>query len=465
MSDASDRPAHFRRTVSRRSLLSAGVFGLTGLSLADWMRARAGEQPAAANDLSVILVWLDGGPPQHETYDPKPEAPAEFRGPLRAIETCVPGIQVSELLPAHARMMNKMSIIRSMGHTIDINSGDHFTAEHVTLTGYNGGVRDGRTGPVNPSFGSVIARLKGPRREGIPPYIGLPEIHTSNVIPGYHSATYLGAAYDPFVALGDPNSPTYQVPSLTLADGVSLSRLEDRRRLRAEFDRLRRGGNKPREQGRSPDDRIDPLWQSAFTMLTSSRVRAAFEISREDPKLRDRYGRHTWGQSALVARRLIEAGARFVTLTVSRGPIEWDLHTSLESRIKPILPPFDLAVATLVDDLDQRGLLDSTMVIVMGEFGRTPRMNNGGGGDPNPGRDHWGQLMSVLVAGGGFPRGRLIGTSSPKGEEPKDRPVSPQDLIVTVYQRLGLDPSTSFNDALGRPIAIGSNGTPIKELC
>jgi Protein of unknown function (DUF1501) len=456
--------ANSRRGVSRRSLLEAGVLSVTGLGLPDWLRARAAQtasrSPRPVDDLSVILVWLDGGPPQHETYDPKPHAPAEFRGPLRAMGTSVPGIQISELLPAHARVMHKMSLIRSMCHTIDINFGDHFTAEHVTLTGYNGGVRDGRTAPRNPSFGSVIGKLKGARRRGVPPYVGLPEVHTSNVIPGYHSAAYLGTPFDPFVANGDPNSPKYQVPSLTLSDGVSLARLEHRRSLQAAFDQFRRAG-----EGPSPADRIDPLWQSAYTLLTSSTVRSAFELARESPQLRDRYGRHEWGQSALVARRLIEAGVRFVTLTFSQGPIQWDLHTSLESRIRPILPPFDLAVATLVADLDERGLLDSTMVIVMGEFGRTPRMNAGGGGDPNPGRDHWGQLMSVLVAGGGFPRGHLIGSSSPKGEEPKDRPVAPQDLMVTVYHRLGIDPATSFEDPLGRPITIGSNGTLIQELC
>lgn len=446
--------------ITRRSLLTAGMLGLSGLGLPDLMRARAASKRPTGDDLSVILVWLDGGPPQHETYDPKPEAPAEYRGPLRAIRTCVPGIQISELLPCHARVMDKVTLIRSMCHTLDVNFGDHFTAEHVTLTGYNGGVRDGRTSPVNPSFGSVIAKLKGARRPGVPPYVGLPEVHTSNVIPGYHSATYLGAAYDPFVANGDPNSPTYQPPNLTLSNDVSLSRLEDRRSLRATFDRLRREGNTANHA-----DRIDPLWQNAFTLLTSPGVRSAFEIGREDPKMRDRYGRHVWGQSALVARRLIEAGVRFVTLTISRGPIEWDLHTSLEPRIRPILPPFDRAVATLIADLDDRGLLDSTLVIVMGEFGRTPRMNEGGGGDPVPGRDHWWKVMSALVAGGGCPRGRLIGASNSKGEEPRDRAVSPQDLIVTVYHKLGLDPGTAFEDRTGRPIAIGSNGTLINELC
>jgi uncharacterized protein (DUF1501 family) len=167
----------------------------------------------------------------------------------------------------------------------------------------------------------------------------------------------------------------------------------------------------------------------------------------------------------LIARRLVEAGVRFVTLTFSQGPIQWDVHTSLESRIRPLLPPFDQAVAGLVADLDQQGLLDSTMVIVMGEFGRTPRMNNGGGGDPNPGRDHWGALMSVLVAGGGVPRGHVIGASNARGEEPTDRPVTPQDLVVTIYRKLGLDPETAFPDRVGRPFTIGSTGQVIEELC
>jgi hypothetical protein len=178
--------------LSRRCLLRAGVLGLSGLSLVDLARARA-DQSRQADDLSVILVWLDGGPPQHETYDPKPQTPAEIRGPYGTMSTCVPGIDVSEVLPCHAAVMDKMSIIRSMRHTLDVNFGDHFTSEHVTLTGYDGGVRDGRTAPVNPSFGSVVAKLKGARRSGVPPYVGLPEMHTTNLYPGYHSATYLGS--------------------------------------------------------------------------------------------------------------------------------------------------------------------------------------------------------------------------------------------------------------------------------
>ena len=444
--------------LSRRCLLRAGVMGLTGLSLVDLARAGAGPS-RKGDDLSVILVWLDGGPPQHETYDPKPQTPAEIRGPYGAMRTCVPGIAVSEVLPCHALVMDKMSIIRSVRHTLDVNFGDHFTAEHVTLTGYNGGVRDGRTAPVNPSFGSVVAKLKGARQRGVPPYVGLPEMHTANIFPGYHSATYLGSTYDPFVANGDPNAPTYRPPNLSLPDEISLARLENRRALRADFELLRRSGDSHRAT-----DRVDPLWQNAFSLLTSPGIRTAFEVGREDPKIRDRYGRHEWGQSALIARRLVEAGVRFVTLTFSQGPIQWDVHTSLEARLAPILPPFDRAVATLIADLDERGLLDSTMVIVMGEFGRAPKLSTGGG-DPIPGRDHWIKLMSVLVAGGGVPRGQVIGSSSSKGEEPKDRPVAPQDLLVTVYHKLGIDPATTFHDSLGRPISIGSDGTVIPEHC
>jgi hypothetical protein len=356
--------------------------------------------------------------------------------------------------------MDKVSIIRSMYHSMDINFGDHFTAEHVTLTGYNNGVSDARRDPRNPSFGSVVAKLKGAKRPGVPAYVGLPETHTSVVIPGYHGAAYLGAAYNPFVADGDPNAVSYQVPHLRLPDGVSLARLDSRRGLLDTFGRVRRAVD---TSGLA--DSLEPLRQDAFALLMSSRTRTAFDISREDPKLRDRYGRHEWGQSALIARRLIEAGVRFVTLTLSQGPIQWDLHTSLEPRIKPILPAFDQAVAGLVADLDQRGLLDATMVIVMGEFGRTPRMNKGGGGDPSPGRDHWGGLMSVLVAGGGVPRGHLIGSSNARGEEPSDRPVTPQDLMVTLYHKLGLDPQTTFHDRSGRPFPIGSTGQVIEELC
>jgi hypothetical protein len=443
--------------LNRRSFLKAGTLGLAGstLTLADFLRAQAtasatGGAPPA--DRSVILIWLDGGPPQHETYDPKPQAPIEFRGPLGAIETAVPGIQISELLPNHARLMDRMAIIRSMHH----DNGDHFAAAHWMLTGYLGS-NAADLAPQYPSAGSIIARLAGARRPDLPAYVALPHTHSVGLVPGYHGAAYLGVPYNPFIADGDPNSDGYQVPNLTLLGDVPPPRLENRRWLLGAFDQVRRDVD---ASGLMRGlDRFD---QQAFSMVLGDAARNAFDIRKEDPRLRDRYGRHQWGQSALVARRLIEAGVRFVTLTFGG----WDWHSSLEPGMKRVLPILDAAVGGLIADLDDRGLLDSTIVLVMGEFGRTPRMNTTGvpGVDPVPGRDHWGNVMSVLAAGGGLARGRTVGASNARGEVPKDRPVRPQDLLVTIYHQLGLDPETSFTNHAGRPVPIGSNGEVIREL-
>ena len=443
--------------VSRRSFLRAGTLGagLGGLSLSNLLRmeASAASTPGpAASDRSVILVWLDGGPPQHETYDPKPDAPAEFRGPLKAMGTNVPGVQISELLPYHARLMDRMSLIRSVYH----NNGDHFTGAHWMLTGYGG--PNGNDLPArNPSAGSIITKLLGPRKPGMPPYIGLPNTHSVGLIPGYHGGSYLGITQNPFIADGDPNLDTYQVQNLVLPTGVDAPRVNDRRTLLAAFDKTRRDVD-----ASGIMDGLDRFDQQAFELVLGSAARRAFDIRKEDPRLRERYGRHTWGQSALMARRLVESGVRFVTLTYSG----WDYHSSLDKGMHNVLPVLDRAVASLVEDLDDRGLLDTTAVIVMGEFGRTPRMNTTGvpGSDPVPGRDHWGNVMSVLVAGGGFPRGHVIGSSNSRGEVPRDRPIRPQDLLVTLYHQLGIPPETSFLDHSGRPVPIGGNGEVIPEL-
>jgi hypothetical protein len=442
--------------VTRRSFLQAGTLGLVGLSLGDLLRLRARASSTAArigagDDLSVILVWLDGGPPQHETYDPKPEAPAEFRGPLRAIDTAVPGVQVSELFPEHARLMRRMSIIRSMHH----NNGDHFAAAHWMLTGSFGANAINKT-PVYPSAGSVVARLKGARSGGMPAYVGLPNTHSVGIRPGYHGAAYLGAAYNPFLADGDPNKPGYGVPELTLPAGLDAARLGNRRCLLGTLDAARGA-----VEARGSDSGFDPFTEQAFDLLTSPAAKRAFDLTTEDPRLRDRYGRHLWGQSALMARRLVEAGVRFVTLTFGN----WDFHSRLETGMKALLPVLDHAVGTLVDDLELRGMLDSTLVIVMGEFGRTPRINQGLPNDPTPGRDHWGQVMSVLVAGGGLQSGVVVGASNARGEVPLASPVTPKDLIATVYARLGNNLETTFLDRLGRPVPIvHAGGRVIREL-
>jgi hypothetical protein len=441
--------------LSRRSFLTIGGLGWAGLGLSDLLRSKAmAASPAtqARKDLSVILIWLDGGPPQHETYDPKPDAPREFRGPLQPIPTSVPGTFISELLPEHAKIIDKVSLIRSMHH----DNGDHFAAAHMMLTGYLGS-NSLNLAPQYPSLASIITHLQGPKRPGMPAYVGLPNTHSVGLVPGYHGAAYLGVSHNPFVADGDPNSDAYHVANLSLPAGVAAPRAQGRRSLLGAFDRARRDVD---ASGLMAG--LDQFDQQAFSMVLGDAARKAFDLSKEDPKLRDRYMRHQWGQSALLGRRLVEAGVRFVTLTYSG----WDYHSSLANGMKNVLPVLDHAVGTLIADLDDRGLLDTTVVMVMGEFGRTPRMNTTGvpGVDPVPGRDHWGNVMSVLVAGGGFARGRVVGASNAKGEIPKDRPVRPQDLAVSLYHQLGIDPETKFVNRNGRPVSIGSNGIVIPEL-
>jgi hypothetical protein len=441
--------------LSRRGFLKIGTLGLGGLTLADALRARvcaSASRAASAPERSVILIWLDGGPPQHETYDPKPDAPAEFRGPLKAIASALPGVQVCELLPIHARLLDKVSIIRSMHH----DNGDHFAAAHWMLTGHLGSTARNLP-PQNPSAGSIVARLRGPRKPGMPAYVGLPHTHSVGIAPGYHGAAYLGVGYNPFVADGDPNSDGYHVPNLSLPAGVDAHRLEGRRSLRGAFDHACRMADVSGMM-----EGLDRFEQEAFSLILGNGAREAFDLKKEDPRLRDRYSRHQWGQSALLARRLVERGVRFVTLTFGG----WDFHSSLEGGMKRVLPILDATVGTLIEDLEGRGLLDSTIVIVMGEFGRTPRMNKTGvpGADPVPGRDHWGKVMSVLVAGGGMACGRIVGSSNSRGEIPKDRPLRPQDLVVTLYNQLGVDPETVFMNRAGQPIKIGSNGQLIPEL-
>jgi hypothetical protein len=438
--------------VSRRSVLRAGVLGLSGLGLADLLRAKAeaGTQSNSASELSVILVWLDGGPPQHETYDPKPDAPSEFRGPLKAISTAVPGIQVSELLPEHARQMDKMSLIRSVHH----NNEDHFAAAHWMLTGYLGS-NAVNMAPMYPSAASIITKLKGAKRSGMPAYVGLPTTHSVGIRPGYHGGAYLGGAFGPFMADGDPNNPGYKVRELTLPGGLDAVRLDNRKCLLSAIDSARHSIE-------TEMDDVDRFSREAFAMLTGPEARRAFDLSKEDPRLRDRYGRHQWGQSALLARRLVGAGVRFVTLTFGG----WDFHANLDKGMHSVLPILDKAVGTLVDDLDRHGQLDSTIVMVMGEFGRTPRINKGlPGVDPNPGRDHWGRVMSVLMAGGGLRQGITVGASNSRGEVPRERPVTPAEIVATLYARLGIDPTMSFMDKVNRPIMVVPSGTePIREL-
>jgi hypothetical protein len=446
MFEVRGRPIRFCDGLSRRTFVRVGFLGLAGLGLPDLLRlrARADESRSGRRDTAVIMFWLDGGPTHMDTYDMKPNAPAEYRGAFSPIRTNVPGIQVCELLPEHAKVMDRMSILRSVHH----NNGDHFAAAHWMLTGYHGSTAADLQ-PKYPGVGAITAKLRGPNQSGVPAFVGVPNIHSVGLTPGYHGAAYLGVGFNPLDGGGDPNRPNFQVPNLQLLPGVDLDRLEDRRQLLGGLDTARRQADRTGLM-----DGMDQFNQQAFEMVTGPSARRAFDIAKEDPRVRDRYGRHTWGQSALLARRLVEAGVTFVTITASG----WDDHAQVTNAMKAKLPPFDRALGALVEDLTERGQFDRVCVVVMGEFGRTPRINTGGG------RDHWGEVMSVLIGGGGLQGGQVVGASNAKGERPKDRPMKPADVLHTLYHVLDIDPTTQFVNLAGRPIPILNEGRVISEL-
>ena len=442
--------------MTRRSALKAGFLGLMGLSLADLLRWRACGA-ASSKDTAVILLWLDGGPSQLETYDPKPEAPAEYRGPYGAIATNVPGIRISEMLPRHARQADKMVFVRSLHH----DNGDHFAGAHVMLTG-RFGASGASQAPRYPSVGSYTARVRGANRPGLPAYVGLPAAQSVYLFPGYQGAAYLGPAYNPFDV---DRVNKYLAANSTLAIGRPKSldsfadpqpqRTRERVDLLTAFDNVRRDVD-----GRGVMDSLDRYQQQAVSMILSGKAREAFDISRENPKLADRYGLGPWGRYTLMARRLVEAGVTFVTVDMPH----WDDHSNIKDGHGYKLPHVDRAVAALIEDLSERGLLDRVLVVVMGEFGRTPRLNKGQPGIPVPGRDHWGNAISVLLAGGGLRGGQVIGSTNAKAEHPVDRPLKPGDILATVYHVLGIDPRTTFKDHSGRPVAILDEGEPIREV-
>lgn len=437
--------------MSRRAFVRAGALGVGGLSLADLLKLRAeGAATGAARDTSVILLWLSGGPGHMETWDPKPDAPKEYRGPFGAIGTNVAGVQFGELMPEQAKLMDKLTVLRTVKH----GTGDHTKGNHWMLTGYEGpafNAPDNRQ-QRRPSLGSATARLRGPVQAGMPAYAAVPHLRggTDNL---FHYSAYLGGGFDPFNVNSDPNEAKFAVRNLTLPGDLPLERVADRRALMASLDQVRKVAE-PKMQD------LDQHQQAAFDLLTGSQARKAFDIASEPAELRDRYGRHTFGQSALLARRLVEHGVTFVTVNC----VPWDHHGSpgqykTEEGAKLLIPPLDRAIAALVTDLIDRGMYEKTLVVAMGEFGRTPRMN------ASAGRDHWGNTFSVLMGCGGMKMGQVIGRSSARGEQVVERPIDPQDVAATVYRHLGIDPqAASFPDHQGRPLALLDRGEPIREL-
>src|SRR5262245_44080284 len=427
-------------TLNRRSLLTIGALGLGGLTLPGLLaaRARAGQSPTS-NRKSVILVWLAGGPSHIDMYDLKPNAPAEIRGEFKQIATNVPGIQISEHLPRQASIFDKLSVVRSAYHT---NAG-HGMGSQWMQTGYQATIEVNDN--IYPSTGSVVSKLKGANEPGLPAYVNLPRKVS------FGNAAYLGASYNPFAPDANPNDANFQVRNLKLPGRVSTERLENRKKLVSDIDTMRRDVDLKGDIGG-----FDTFYRDAMEMVTNTKAMDAFDVNKESVKLRDRYGRNDLGQSCLLARRLVEAGVTFVTIQAGGG---WDTHGNNFTELKRrLLPQFDMGVSALVEDLYDRGLQNDVLVMAMGEFGRTPKINGGAG------RDHWPGAMSVLYAGGGLKMGQAIGTTNALAEYPTSKPYTPGCVLSTMYHVLGIDHKHAFYDQAQRPLPILSEGEPIQEL-
>jgi hypothetical protein len=453
--DAGAVPQKYCDGIHRRSFLQIGVAGMAAVGLPQILMAKA-QSTASRKDTAVILLWLDGGPSHMDLYDMKPEAPAEYRGIWSPIKTNVPGIELTELFPLQAKIADKFSIVRSLHH----DTGDHFTGGHWMLTGRGAGVSGGSTAGKYPFFGAIATKVTGPRQAGLPANIAVPYAMSIGLRPGYFGGNYLGVQYNPFETEGNPNDDNFKVQNVNLLGSLSIERLENRRNLLAQFDTLRRDVDRS-----GTLDAMNKFEREAYEMVAGQKARQAFDLSQEDPKIRELYGRNPWGQSTLLARRLVEAGATFVTCHFGG----WDHHWDLKAGMERYLPQIDQLVYGLFTDLSQRGLYDKVLVVLCGEFSRTPRMNDGGnGGAPmsmgTPGRDHWGNAMFCLLGGGGVKGGRIVGSTNRLGEAPQDNPKRPGDIHHTIYRVLGVDPDLHFLDHSGRPVPAIDHGAVIDEL-
>jgi uncharacterized protein (DUF1501 family) len=451
------RSARCTGPASRRVFLQAGALALGGLSLPDLLRARAASGNAAS-PTSVILLYLSGGASQLETYDLKPEAPIEYRSIFRPISTNVPGIEICEHFPRQARLADKFALVRSLSHDVNIHSDGGI----VVLTGKRPEVLDpsSQSRSNHPDFGHVTSKFRGLGADATPPYIAIPQALYMT------RPAYLGARHAALVVT-DPTHENFRPPLVPIA-GRDVKTLENRKNLLAQIDRFRRDHD-PAGNLHATDE----FREQAFGLLTSTKVAAAFDLAREPDALRERYGRHLWGQSCLLARRLAEAGTAVISLTINTpkvGPefTNWDDHILNAMRpghfggyMTTRLPYLDEALATLIEDIYDRGLDRQVLVVVATEFGRTPKLSQNANGT---GRDHWPQAYSALLSGGGLRMGQVIGATNSKAEFPTERPYTPQDLLATIYRHLGIDCAKTLPDFFGRPIRILDEGRPIREL-
>ena len=430
--------------LGRRELLRVGALSLLGATAA--ARAASG----ATKQRNCIFILLQGGASHHDLWDPKPAAASDIRGPFQTIDTNVPGMQFTEMLPGSARIADKLCVVRSMTHQFT----NHIAGTYVTLTGSTNQPDRDREAHADdfPGPGAVLNHLQKeqasvPRSVSLPNWLSIPG--PSNRMPGQFGG-FLGSVNDPFLIEGDPAAAEYRPLALSLPEGLSAERLSGRLSLLNQLDsaaRLLEG---------ELNQRYNYVQHSAYEMVADGRVRRALDLTAEPTAVRERYGRNKFGQSLLLARRLIEAGVQFVAYNCFNQ--EWDTHGDLPRRYGQIVPPMETAFSALVADLAARGLLDSTIVVNTGEFGRTPKIN------PAAGRDHWPNVYSTVLAGGGFRGGYIHGASDAKGAEVLTQPIAPADLLATVYRQMGIAPSTELRDRLNRPIAL-SNGRVLEELC
>jgi hypothetical protein len=426
---------------SRRDFLKIGTLGLTGLSLSGLLRLRsaaAAEGKTSLKDTSVVWLWLGGGPTHIETFDPKMEAPAEFRSMVGAVKTSLPGVQIGALLPEMAKRAGRLAFVRSFAHG---NSG-HAGGTHFVMTGVDYPPADAGMPPIKPSFGSITARVRGANhpQTGMPTYVRLSGLYGDG-------PNWLGQAYAPFDVGGQARN------NLNLS--LPLNQVADRRGLLKKFDAL------DRQVDRSGlMSGLDAFDRQAFDLILG-RAKAAFDLQKEDPRVRDHYSAGTagLGTNLLLARRLSEAGCGFVTLNYANSSQGWDMHNKMPPQLQQACPPMDRAISVFLDDLADRGLSEKILLVITGEFGRTPRING------DTGRDHWGPLCTLALAGGGLKMGQVVGESTAKAEVPKTNPIYPKDLMATVFHVLGIDPQQQFLDPSGRPqYLLPEGGKAIAEL-
>ena len=433
--------------IGRRDFIQLGVGGILGLGMGDLMSLRADAARAAGkpnpDNINCILVWLDGGPTHFETFDPKPDAPSDVRGEFKPIPTNVAGVHFCETVPRLARSLNKMAILRSICH----KDPNHGGGNHYMMTGAPTPVpvNCGSSVSFHPSFGSIVSHIRGVKG-GLPSYATLPRKSRS---AGPH---FLGGQHAPFVIDGDPNKEGYRVRDVVLPKSISEGRANNRLKLRESLDRMLRIVD---ATAADPTIDFDSFYQQGIDLISSNDAQAAFDIGRESKEVRDRYGRNDFGQRLLLARRLSEVGVSFVT--VYNGG--WDHHTKIfQDGFKKKIDRVDLGMSALINDLHERGQLDNTLVLLLGEFGRTPKINK------DAGRDHWPHAMSVLVAGAGVPAGQIIGETDVKGYYASDRIYSPEDFACSIYTKMGINPKKILHTNTGRPLPIVNGGAPIKEL-